>query len=98
MKIFYSKQAKEQLFAIKEFISLDNKKKAIEYLKRIKNKIEILSNYPYIGKRNASFNLNNIRDFIVFGYKVIYKINKKSIIILAIYKYIDFDEKSISFL
>ena len=41
-------------------------------------------------------NMHNIRDFIVFGYKVIYKINKESITVLAIYKYIDFDEKNIN--
>jgi hypothetical protein len=37
-------------------------------------------------------NLDYIRDYIIFGYKVIYKVNKRSITILAIYKYIDFDE------
>ena len=40
--------------------------------------------------------MNHIRDFVVFGYKVIYKINKESLIILAIYKYVDFDEKQIN--
>jgi len=37
-------------------------------------------------------NVETIRDYVVLGYKVIYKNNKKSIIILAVYKYIDFDE------
>lgn len=92
MKILYSKQAKEQLFTIKEYISLDNKEIALEYLKKIKDKIEILATYPYIGKINSTFNVQNIRDFIVFGYKIIYKINQTNIIILAIYKYINFDE------
>jgi hypothetical protein len=35
-------------------------------------------------------NLKRIRDFVVFGYKVIYKINAESITVLAIYKNIDF--------
>ena len=95
MKIIYSKQVKEQLYSIKEYISQDNKTIATEYLSRIKYKIEMLQNYPYIGKVNATFNMNNIRDFVVFGYKVIYKINKESLTILAIYKYMDFNEKQI---
>ncbi len=37
----------------------------------------------------------NIREFVILGYKVIYKINEKSITILAIYKYIDFDENEL---
>ncbi len=96
MKIIYSKQAKEQLYNIKEYIAQDNKTIAIEYLLRIKYKIEILRHYPYIGKMNATFNMNHIRDFVVFGYKIIYKINKESLIILAIYKHIDFNEKQIN--
>ncbi len=96
MKIIYSKQAKEQLYSIKEYIAHDNKTVAIEYLSKIKYKIEMLMHYPYIGKVNATFNMNHIRDFVVFGYKVIYKINKESLTILTIYKYVDFDEKQIS--
>ncbi len=68
MKITYSKQAKEQLFVIKDYIAQDNKRVAVEYLSKIKHKIEILGNYPYIGKINATMNLKSIRDFVVFGY------------------------------
>ncbi|MBP9491093.1 MAG: type II toxin-antitoxin system RelE/ParE family toxin [Aliarcobacter sp.] len=95
MKIVYSSLTKEQLYNIKEYISLDNKKNAIIFLSKIKNKIEILATYPYLGKINTTFNLDNIRDFVIFGYKIIYKINKESILILSIYKYIDFDENSL---
>ena len=95
MKIVYSSLTKEQLYNIKEYISLDNKKNAIIFLSKKKNKIEILATYPYLGKINTTFNLDNIRDFVIFGYKIIYKINKESILILSIYKYIDFDENSL---
>lgn len=95
MKITYSKQAKEQLFDIKDHISQDNKAVAVKYLSKIKHKIEILEDYPYIGKINSTMNVKSIRDFVAFGYKIIYKINTKTITILAIYKYIDFDENSI---
>ena len=95
MRIIYSKSVKEQLLNIKEYIAKDNKRVAIEYLKKIKSKIEILGKYPYIGKVNASMDNHKIRDFVVLGYKVIYKINEKSITILAIYKYVDFDESAL---
>lgn len=96
MKIIYANQAKEQLYKIKEYIALDNQKVAIEYLTKIKNKIEILATYPYIGKMNTALNVQNIRDFVAFGYKIIYKINKETITILAIYKHMDFHEKNIN--
>ena len=95
LKILYSQQVKEQLNSIKEYIAKDNKKIATQYLLKIKEKIELIGTYPYIGKINSTMNLDYIRDFIVYGYKVIYKINERSILILAIYKYIDFDENEL---
>ena len=95
MEIVYSRQAKEQLYSIKEYISQNNKRIAIEYLLKIKYKIEILSNYPYIGKINATFSNAKIRDFVVYVYKVIYKIDEERIIILAIYRYTNLDEKNL---
>ena len=95
MRIIYSKSVKEQLENIKEYIAQDNKKVAIEYLKKIKLKIELLGKYPYLGKVNASMDNEKIREFVVLGYKVIYKINENSLTILAIYKYMNFDESSL---
>lgn len=92
IKIRYSSGAKQQLFEIKEHISKDSKNIAIKHLLNIKSKIELIGKFPFIGKVNATMNVETIRDYVVLGYKVIYKINKKSIIILAVYKYINFDE------
>ena len=92
MKLLYSQEAREQLKNIKEYISKDNKDVAVQHLLKIKLKLEILEDYPYIGKVNSTFNIENIRELVVFGYKIIYKINQKSVYIMAIYKYIDFDE------
>ncbi|MDP3587821.1 MAG: type II toxin-antitoxin system RelE/ParE family toxin [Sulfuricurvum sp.] len=95
MNILYSEQAKKQLFTIKKFIAKDSTINATSYLLRIKTKIEILKEYPYLGKINPIADISNIRDFIIYGYKVIYKVTSDSIIVLAIYKYIDFDESMI---
>ena len=61
MKLLYSQEAREQLKNIKEYISKDNKYVAIQYLLKIKSKLEILEDYPYIGKVNSTFNIENIR-------------------------------------
>jgi plasmid stabilization system protein ParE len=88
-------QAKEQLVNIKEYISKSSPRSARDYLIKIKSKIKLLASYPHIGKINSTLDIENIRDFVVFGYKIIYKINKDNILILAIYKYIDFDESKL---
>lgn len=82
-----------QLIEIKNFISKDSKSRAVKYLLEIKNQIEILADFPYIGKVNTTKSNKSIRDFVVYGYKIIYKINSNNILILAIYKYNNFDEK-----
>lgn len=98
MKIIYTELSIQQLRNIKEYISLDSKEIALTHLSNIKNKIEILSTYPYIGKINASANSESIREYVVLGYKVIYQISSDKLYILAIYKNIDFNEKDLSFL
>ena len=92
IKIRYTREAKEQLSEIKEHIAKSSQKSAISHLINIKNKIELIGKFPFIGRVNATMNVETIRDYIVLGYKVIYKLNKESITVLAVYKYIDFDE------
>ncbi len=92
IKIRYTDEAKNQLAEIKDHIAQSSQKSAINHLVKIKSKIELIGKFPFIGKANATMNIETIRDYIVLGYKVIYKLNKKSITILAVYKYIDFDE------
>ena len=92
IKIRYTREVKQQLADIKEHISKGSQKNAIKHLLHIKSKIELLGKFPFIGKVNATMNIEAVREYIVLGYKVIYKINNKSITVLAVYKYINFDE------
>ena len=92
IKLRYTGEARQQLRDIKEHIAKGSQKNASNHLVQIKNKIELIGKFPFIGKVNTTMNIEAIRDYIVLGYKVIYKINKNSITVLAVYKYIDFDE------
>ena len=49
---------------------------------------------PYIGKVNAVYNREDIRETVIEGYKTIYQIKPPHIIVLVVYKNIDFDEAS----
>lgn len=95
MEIVYAKIARDHLHSIKKYIATDNKQVAIDHLNKIKSKIEILKDFPYAGKINPNFNDPNIRDFVVLGYKTIYKIDKNRVEILAIYKYLNFNESGL---
>jgi addiction module RelE/StbE family toxin len=96
MNIIYTRQVQQQLKSIKSFIEQDNPQAAKTHLIKIKSKIELLASFPYLGQINPILNKSDIRDWILLGYKVIYKISKNQITILAIYKHIDFDESSVN--
>ena len=52
--------------------------------------------HPYIGKKNATFNDESIREIILDGMKIIYKIYPNSIGVVMSYKYIDLDESNLA--
>lgn len=51
--------------------------------------------HPYVGKVNTTFDDETIREIVLDGIKIIYKIYPKSVVVLMIYRYIDFNESNI---
>ena len=95
MQIKFSQTAIEQLKTIKDFISKDNPDIAKKHIKKVMKSVKQFLEYPNIGKVNAVYNRNDIREIVIEGYKVIYKIYAKSIVVLVVYKNIDLDESKI---
>jgi len=95
VKINFSKSSKNYLTDIKVHISKDSSKRASFHISNLITRIKNILSYPRIGKINKIFNDENIREIFIEGYKIIYKINQNSILILMIYKNIDYDEKEI---
>lgn len=92
-KIDYTHLAQEHLGELKTHIARDNPEAAKRYLRHIKQKIELLAQFPYLGRVNSTFGIESIRDLVVLGHKIIYKIDSDAIIVLALYRYADFDEE-----
>jgi addiction module RelE/StbE family toxin len=98
MRVRFTETAKEQLKAIKSYIARSNPQIASKHIKKITNRIKGMISFPYIGKVNAVYNREDIREIVIEGYKIIYQIKPPNIFILAVYKNIDFDESSIEIL
>ena len=96
MTINFSKSSKNYLADIKVYISKDSPQRASSHISNLINRIKELLAYPKIGKINKIYNDENIREIFIEGYKIIYKINAHSILILMIYKNIDYNEKEIN--
>jgi toxin ParE1/3/4 len=96
MRIDYTKEAKQELLSIRDFISESSPFNAIEYTQDLVKRINGMLEFPYIGKVNRTFSQQNIRDLFIDGYKIIYKIENERIVVLILYKYVQFDEKKIN--
>ena len=95
MTVNFSHDSKEFILKLKNHISKDNPSRAKSYTIKLVSRIRDMLQHPYIGKINATFDDENIREIILDGMKIIYKIYPNSIGIVMIYKYIDIDESSI---
>ncbi len=96
MKVNFSKDSKDFILDLKRYIAKDNPRRAKQYAVKLISRITKMLQYPYVGKVNSTFNDESIRDIVIDGMKIIYKIYPKSVGVLMIYKYIDFDESGLN--
>ncbi len=95
MQVRFTRTARKQLEEIKAYIARDNPEIAAKHIKKVMNSIKRFIEFPHLGKVNAVYARENIREIALEGYKVIYQISPKSITILVVYKNIDLDESDI---
>ena len=95
MKVNFSHDSKEFIFKLKSHISKDNPSRAKSYTINLVTRIKDMLQYPYIGKVNTTFDDESIREIVLDGIKVIYKIYPNSVGVVMMYRYIDFNEEDI---
>ena len=76
--------AKNGLASIYAYIAGDS----VFYAKKVVDEIistsEILTDFPYMGREIEEISDKNIREIIVYSYRIIYKVLQEHVIILAI--------------
>jgi plasmid stabilization system protein ParE len=87
MKIVRTKQYRNALQNIMQFIAKDSREKALRFRKQLDTHIGDLPLFPYKFRQSIYFEEKNIRDLIFKGYTIPYKIEEERIIILGIKKY-----------
>ncbi len=80
----WSVPAKNDLKQIHDYIAKDSKYYAQNVVQEIVAKTETLTDYPEIGRVVPEISDQNIRELIVYSYRLIYEISKNEIEILAI--------------
>ncbi|KIM10768.1 MAG: hypothetical protein KU37_08530 [Sulfuricurvum sp. PC08-66] len=95
MIVKFTADAKAFLFKNRDFIAKDNLTQANAYTASLIKRVVSMLQFPNIGKINAVFDDESIREIALDGMKIIYKIYPNSIVVLMVYRYINFDESQL---
>jgi len=87
MKLIWTQEAIDRLIEIKDFISTDSPKRAHEFVDEIIDHAEaMLPGTPFAGRIVPEINNADIRELILKNYRLVYRLNKKSIEILTVFE------------
>lgn len=84
MKIIWTELAIEQLEEYADYIALDKPSAALSWVRKIQKSVRKLKNFSESGRKVPEINRSNIREIIDGNYRIIYRIEEKSITILTI--------------
>jgi plasmid stabilization system protein ParE len=87
MKINYRESYRKKIEAQLEYISGDKPKAAKKFNREVKSRINKLPKNPYMCRKSIYFDDENIRDLIIDGYTIVYKILKDEIDVFGFIKY-----------
>lgn len=94
--IIWSNRAVTNLKSIESYIAEDSPNQAKKVVNEIINYVEELAQFPYIGSIVTELNDYNLRQLIIYSYRIIYSVDKRQIkIITIIHSKQNFTKKSL---
>lgn len=85
-KVLWTKNATEDLLAIKEYIFEDSPNRAEAWVLELFNSAESLISLPTRGRIVPEFKQENLRELLIYNYRLVYRIKKTSIEIITIFE------------
>ena len=86
MKVIWSKESLHRLIEIEEFIAEDNPSKAVEFTDFLVSKSLLIEENPRMGRMVPEFSDPDIRELIIKGYRLVYRLGKGRIDILTVFE------------
>ncbi len=83
-RIVWSRRAVHDLDSITDYIAADSPAYAGVVLKSIVNQTRILERFPQAGRKVPEFDDENMRELIVYSYRVIYRLQEDEALIVAV--------------
>jgi addiction module RelE/StbE family toxin len=83
-KVIWSPEAIEDLEAIADYIARDSEFYARAVVKKVLSVARRIIDFPFIGRIVPEIGHEKIRECLVYSYRLIYKINQQTILIVAV--------------
>jgi toxin ParE1/3/4 len=84
MKIIWSPLSLERIIEISKNISEDKPGASVKWVESAFNAVERLKNFPQSGRIVPEMNRNEIQEILLGNYRIIYRLEKESILILTV--------------
>ena len=83
-RIVWSRRAVQDLDALSAYIAADSPAYAGIVLKNIVNQTRILARFPHAGRKVPELDDENIREPIVYSYRIIYRLRDDEALVVAV--------------
>jgi toxin ParE1/3/4 len=83
-RVVWSRHAVRDLEAIGDYIAADSPAFAGIVVKKILSQTKILIEFPLAGRKVPEFDHENLRELVVYSYRIIYRLEGDEIVIAAI--------------
>lgn len=84
-KIYWTRQAQEDLRAVRLHIARDAPATASAYVRKLRLSVERLRQFPFSGEVISEFEREDLREIVQGNYRVIYRVKNARIEILAVF-------------
>ena len=83
-RIGWSRRALRDLEAIAEYIAADSPTYAGIVVKKVVSETKMLVRFPRSGRKVPEFDDDNVRELIVYSYRIIYRLQDDEVVIAAV--------------
>jgi addiction module RelE/StbE family toxin len=83
-RVAWSRRALNDLESIAEYIAADSPTYAGIVVKKIVSQTRMLAKFPRSGRKVPEFDDENVRELIVYSYRIIYRLQDSGVVIAAI--------------
>jgi len=83
-RVVWSLRAVRDLDAITNYIATDSPAYAGIVLKKIMSQVRVLAQFPRAGRQVPEFDDENIRELMVYTYRIIYRLQADEVVVAAV--------------